>query len=234
LKQSKIKAILFDIDDTLFDRSKAQHQILELFKREYAELFTDIEEHMVNTAFLEADRISTEAFFATGSIETVRARRFEIFLAMLGIEQDHAESMLSLYLDNYAKVEAEMDGAITVLNELAGKYQLGVISNGLADSQYQKLESIGVRNLFECIVISEEVEVQKPDSRIFWKASGQLKRKPDECVYIGNSYNIDILGAMEAGMIACWFNPGGTRPVEQQKKPDYEINSMAEILQAFN
>ncbi|MCP4584246.1 MAG: HAD family hydrolase [candidate division Zixibacteria bacterium] len=232
-KLTKIKAILFDIDDTLFDRNIAQSQMLELFKREYVDIFSDIDEHMINTAFLEADRYSTEAFFATGLVDSVRIKRFEIFLAMLGIEQEHARSMLNLYLDNYAKVDAEMEGAKAVLKKLAEKYQLGVISNGLAKAQYQKLDSIGIKNIFESITISEEVGLQKPDPRIFWKAGSGLDRKPEECLYVGNSYNIDILGAIAAGMASCWFNPGGNRPVEQERKPDYEISSLRDILKTI-
>ena len=233
-KASGIKALIFDIDDTLFDRKKAQKKMLDLFRREYEEIFEGIKDEMVGMAFLEADRLSTEAFFASGSIDSVRIGRFRIFLNMLGIEEEFAEEMALKYIESYSQIKAEVHEAKTILETLAKNYNLGIVSNGLADAQNQKLESIGVKNLFDCVIISDEAGIQKPDPQIFWMANKQMDLQPGECLYTGNSYNIDILGAMSAGMKACWFNPDGKPPIEKSEKPDFEIKTLREILDILN
>jgi len=228
--KSEIKAVLFDIDDTLFDRKQAQLEILKVIKSEFKDVFTGIEDDIVAIAFWEADRLSTEAFFATGLAESIRLDRFKVFLKMLGLEDEAAKDMSSVYMNSLAETKTEVEGASLVLNHLSGQYQLGVISNGLADTQFRKLEAIGARNVFDCILISETVGIQKPESGIYWQAGSSLGRQPSECIFVGNSYNIDILGAKEAGMAACWFNPRGTRPIIEGAKPDFEIAALDKLI----
>ena len=124
-KASGIKALIFDIDDTLFDRKTAQKKMLELFRREYEEIFEGIKDDMVGMAFLEADRLSTEAFFASGSIDSVRIGRFRIFLNMLGIEEEFAEEMALKYIESYSQIKAEVHEAKTILETLAKNYNGG-------------------------------------------------------------------------------------------------------------
>jgi len=117
-----------------------------------------------------------------------------------------------------------------VIEALVGKFQLAILSNGLSDVQYRKLKTLGIEHLFEYIVLSGELGIWKPDPRIFLKAAELLAREPEECIYIGDSYDTDIPGAKEAGMKACWFNPHGLRPSQAGTKPDFEISSLDEIL----
>jgi len=228
--RAKIKAVLFNIDNTLFDRRQAQLEIFKIIRSEFEHIFDGIDNDIVAVAFWEADRLATEAFFATGSAESIRLDRFKIFLKMLGLEDEPAEQMSSVYINSLAGIKAEVKSAGLVLNHLIGKYQLGIISNGLTETQYHKLDAIGARNFFDCILISETVGVQKPDPGIYWQASATLNHRPEECLFVGNSYNIDILGAIGAGMIACWFNPRGTRPIIDSAKPDHEINALDQLI----
>jgi len=232
--KSKIKAVLFDIDDTLYDRKQAQLEIFKIIKNDFKDVFAGIDNDMVAIAFWEADRLSTEAFFATGSAESIRLDRFKIFLKMLNLDDEAAGDISAVYISSLAGMKTEVKGASLVLNHLNGKYQLGIISNGLADTQYRKLEAIGARKFFDCILISETVGIQKPDPGIYWQAGSSLGKQPSECLYVGNSYNIDILGASEAGMITCWFNPRGTRPIIESAKPDYEIKNLEKLLDLLN
>lgn len=228
--KAKIKAVLFDIDDTLFDRKQAQFEIFKIIRSQFKTVFAGIDDDIVAVAFWEADRLATEAFFETGLAESIRLDRFKIFLKMLGLDDEPAGQMSVVYINSLAGIKAEVKDAGLILNHIAGKYQLGIISNGLADTQYRKLDAINARNLFECILISETAGIQKPDPGIYWQASALLGKQPSECLFIGNSYNINILGAKEAGMAACWFNPRDTRPIIESVKPDYEIIALNQLL----
>ena len=92
------------------------------------------------------------------------------------------------------------DGARETLAALAGRgYRLGVISN--ADGRVRKLlEDAGLATHLEIILDSAEVGLEKPDPRIFLAATGQLGLAPAACAYVGDLYEIDILGAGAAGL----------------------------------
>ena len=106
---------------------------------------------------------------------------------------------------------------------------MGIISNGSPDVQYRKLKTLGIKHLFDCILLSEKVGIRKPDPKIFWKATTSLAKEPEECLYVGDSYERDVLGAKKAGMRACWFNPRGLRLPQEDVEPDFEIGALDHI-----
>ncbi len=225
-----MKAVLFDLDDTLFDRNKAQEEILHRIIHEFHEIFKGIDEKRIFNAFLESDRLSTEEFNAGDSIDVVRIERSRKFLNILGLSENFVGKITEMYIKSYPAINVPVKNAKVVIRNLAKKIQLGVISNGSLDVQHQKLETLGIKHLFRCIVLSEEVGIRKPKPGIFWKATTLLDRRPEECLYVGDSYNTDIAGAKKAGMQACWFNPKGASLSQKDVKPDFEIHTLYEIL----
>lgn len=122
-----------------------------------------------------------------------------------------------------------MKDAKRVVKTLSKKFKLGIISNGFPDVQYRKLRVLGFENLFQCIMLSGEIDILKPDPRIFLKATNLLAVQPEESLYVGDSYNVDIVGAKKAGMQTCWFNPHKIRLPQGVIKPDIEIKVLKEI-----
>ncbi len=226
---AEIRAVIFDIDDTLYDRKKAQAIVFEQFKHQYTELFDSIDIHMLTTAYYEADRLSGEYFYASGKGERHRQNRFGLFLDMLELDNEYVGEMAKFYIEQYSKVNTPMAGAVEVVKALRDKYKLGVITNGLSETQRNKLDAIGLTSLFDSIVISDESEYKKPEPNIFWESAGKLACKSEQCIYIGNSYNGDIIGAAGAGMKSCWYNPSKNRPMHMPVMPDHEISKLAEL-----
>jgi putative hydrolase of the HAD superfamily len=107
---------------------------------------------------------------------------------------------------------------------------LGIVTNGSLEVQYAKIDTLHIRHYFDCIVISEEVGFRKPDPMIFVKAAEMLSMEPKECIYIGDLYNTDAVGAKKAGMKSCWFNPHGHQAPDGDVGPDYEIRNLLELL----
>jgi len=227
---TNLKAILFDIDDTLFDRNGAQREVVHLMVQEFRDIFTGIGEETIAQAFLESDRISTQEFNAGSSVDETRTLRGRVFLKLLGLSENLAEKIMEMYVKSYPIVNAPVRGAKSVTSQLAKKFRLGIVSNGSPDTQYQKLEILDIKHLFGCILLSEEIGIRKPDPRIFWKAAALLDKKPGECLYIGDSYDSDIVGAKRAEMQACWFNPDGLRPTRVDVRPDFEIGALDEMF----
>ena len=227
-----LKALLFDLDDTLFDRQGAQLMVLDVIVRQFCDVFDGIGLEVVTEAFLESDRLTILEFYGDiPTAENIRVRRGQVFLDLLGLDQAYADAIAELYVEVYPRMNAPVDGAVATVEALSSKYQLGIVSNGLPDVQYCKLETLGLRQWFDCIVLSEELGIRKPDPRIFWHAIGLLGRKPEACLYVGDSYTADVVGGQKAGMQVCWFNPAGLRPAQVDVESGYEIRALAEVLE---
>ncbi|NOZ82572.1 MAG: TIGR02253 family HAD-type hydrolase [Euryarchaeota archaeon] len=91
-------------------------------------------------------------------------------------------------------------GVIPTLLELKAKYRLGVISNGIAVKQWEKLINLGVHHFFECVITSEEVGCEKPEAEIFHTAMQALGVEPEESVMVGDCPRTDAEGARRVGM----------------------------------
>jgi putative hydrolase of the HAD superfamily len=225
-----IKAVLFDVDDTLFDRNLAQRKILDIIINRLPEIFKGYGKKRIFEAFIESDRISTEEFDAGAPFEGIRDYRNRIFLRLLDIPEKHAGKITEIYIKDSPTVKAPVSGAISTVKNISKKYKVGVVSNGAPDVQYRKLDTIDLRDVFSCIVLSEEIgSIRKPDPRIFQLALSSLNVQPAECLYVGNSFDNDVVGAKGAGMQVCWLNRKRLIPQNESVKADYIISQMREL-----
>ena len=226
---SKIRAVLFDVDDTLFDRKIAQSLVIDTIVERLPEVFHSLDMERIRDAFEESDLITTRDFYSGAPSEGLRDKRSCLFLRTLGINEDYAGTITDIYVREYPTVNTPMAGAVTIVGELSRKYITGVVSNGFPDVQYTKLLTIGVKQNFSCIVLSEEIGIRKPEPGIFLHAASMLKLQPRECLYVGDSYANDVTGAIKAGMAVCWFNREQVKPADGDIKPDFEISDLTEI-----
>ena len=103
-------------------------------------------------------------------------------------------------------------GAKTLLDTLAAKgYKIGVLSNGFKEVQYDKLRSAGVLEMIDCMVLSDEIDVNKPDKRLFDYALQKAGTTAAESILIGDNPDTDIKGAINAGWKAIFFNRNGIK-----------------------
>lgn len=229
--EKNIKAVLFDVDDTLFDRNVAQSAVLELIVKQIPQLFDVFEMERIVEAFAESDRLVIEDFEAGAPSDGLRGVRSRQFLRLLDIQEDYADTITEIYVREYPTVNAPVSGAIPLVKEISRRFQVGVVSNGMPDVQYRKLETIGLRDVFSCIILSEEVGIRKPDPRIFYHAAYLLHMQPLECLYVGDSYTNDIVGSKAAGMLACWLNREPTTPEKEDVQADFVISNLEELAE---
>jgi len=139
----------------------------------------------------------------------VRFRRFEQFTAELGLDADPA-AMAEAFVWGLGAHGDLYDGALELLDMVAPRARLGMVTNGLSDVQRARIDRLGIERYFDSIVISSEVGVTKPRPQIFDIAFEQLGNPPlDEAVMIGDSLTSDIRGGSDYGIATCWFNPNG-------------------------
>ena len=169
-----LEAVFFDLDDTLFDRRSAQMETLRTIIRGFPNIFKGIEKQTITGAFLQSDHTALQEYNAGGSVDVARSMRSKAFLRILGLNEDYAQEITTMYVSSYPAANTPVAGAKLATTELAKRFQLGVISNGSPDVQYRKLETLGIKDLFSCIVLSEEIGIRKPDAGIFQKAIALL------------------------------------------------------------
>lgn len=122
------------------------------------------------------------------------------------------------------------------LSQLKSKgFRLGLISNASNSPDLNRLiDSHDLRKYFECIVISAEESIRKPDRRIFKIAFDRMRINPQNAIMVGDTLNADIYGAQQAGMRAIWISRRAQRPdninVNEWILPDWTINDLASLL----
>ena len=103
------------------------------------------------------------------------------------------------------------DGARELLSDLrAAGYGLGLLTNGLSDGQWEKIRSLRIEPHFDVIVVAGDVDVYKPDPRAFAVLLDRLGAHAPNALFVGDSYEMDILGAHAAGLATAWVRPEGT------------------------
>ena len=122
-----------------------------------------------------------------------------------------------------------LDGARDVLTELAGRYQLAMVTNGVPDIQWRKIEMLDLKRYFQTILISGELGFGKPDLKIFEMALEELRTPPTQAVMVGNSRGRDVQGARNAGIRAILLLSSDPETVDTSIVADAEISSLREL-----
>ncbi len=226
-----IRGVIFDLDDTLFDRDRAIIQTLNRMAGKFDGLFRGIEPTMLVKVFIESDQKAMEEFKAGATVKESRLKRNQLFLRTLGRDERYAAEINDFYVKTLPAMRTFLPGARATINKLVGLVKVGIITNGSPDVQYRKLESLGIKHLLSCIVISEEIGIRKPDARIFLRAAAHLDEEQGGLLYVGDSYENDVVGAKNAGCRAAWFNPHGNARPQHGTKPDYEIKRLRQVLE---
>jgi putative hydrolase of the HAD superfamily len=251
-----LKAILFDLDDTLMpDESAADASLVAVslladawydtpsgdFKDTARRIAREVWRGHPLVAGGFDDISSWEALSSTfegdgGAMAVIHnwvpEFRYEVWSRVLA-EGGIADPLLTEQLAAAYPLErksryAPFPDVLPVLEELKREYRLGCVTNGPCDLQCEKLARSGLEKFFAVRIISRVVGVAKPDPRIFGIALERLGIAPEEAIYIGDTPKHDVVGAHAAGMKAVWLNRD-KRPAVDGIVPDAEIATLPEL-----
>jgi putative hydrolase of the HAD superfamily len=116
-----------------------------------------------------------------------------------------------------------------VLEDLSRDHRLALVTNGAPDVQREKLDRAALAHYFAAIVISAELDVGKPDRRIFAVALDAMGVLADGAVMIGDSLPRDIGGARDAGLRSIWVDRGGVQSRPDDPLPDARVAALSQI-----
>jgi 2-haloacid dehalogenase len=220
-----IKFVFLDLDDTILDFHKAERvaivKTLAAFGAEPTEAVLQRyhEINILHWQMLERGELTREQ---------VQTGRFAALFRELGLQVD-AHACAMEYMRNLSVGHYFLPGALETVQQLQGKYRLFLASNGTASVQHSRLASAQLKPYFEDVFISEEIGHNKPAPEFF---HGCFERIPDfdpkQAIMVGDGLTSDMLGANNAGLLACWVNLAHN-PRKAEIRIDYEIESIVQL-----
>ena len=239
------KAVFIDWDDTIGDFVGAAKLALQdmyekynlseyfasfeefflLYKPHNIELWDKYGKDLVTKEYLSFDRFFFPLMHGSKAIPN---SKFQI-PNLAALAEQLSEDFLNMTTARFSLLE----GAEELVRYLAKKYPLTVVTNGFVEVQYEKFDKSGLRDCFAHIVLSEEVGCQKPNPRIFEEALRMNGLQAEDVVMIGDSWNSDIQGAINAGIDQIWIRKNKEQGTKSQDTTEqtatYIVQSLSEV-----
>jgi putative hydrolase of the HAD superfamily len=190
-----VKSILFDLDDTLLDRNTSIQQFISAQYDRLAPSFEHISKQDYVSRFIELD--------CHGRVW--KDQVYQMLVAEFSIKLVSWQALLEDYEIQFQYYCVPFPFLVETLSQLKQQgYLLGIVTNGLGHVQNRSIDSLGIRDYFDTILISEIEQVRKPELEIFHRAVQRLGVTAEESVFVGDHPQADIEGAIRSGMKTIW------------------------------
>ena len=218
----RYRRILLDIDDTIFDFQQGnRNAVNELMAELGLSSPTVFDEYQaINHACWQA--------LERGEMtqEILHVERFRRFLASKN-RSDNPKAVADHFAELLGMQAIPFPYAESVVKELCAQRSVILLTNGITVIQKSRMDRTPIRDWIDGIIISQEVGVAKPDPRIFGIACGEMDKS--EVLMIGDGIQSDVLGANNAGIDVCWYNPKG-KALPEGVHAEYEIRDIRDCL----
>jgi putative hydrolase of the HAD superfamily len=230
----KYRHLFFDLDHTLWDFESNSRLTLEELYEQY-ELkqkgihdFNEFHRHYINYN----ERLWEKYRNGLLKVEELRWKRMWLTLLEFKIaDEDLSREMGIVFLDRLPTRNILFPYTREILDYLANKnYHLHLITNGFERTQHSKLRNARLENYFETVITSETSNSLKPNKEIFDFAMMKTRARKEESIMLGDSIEVDIVGAMNAGIDQVYVNHTGINP---PIKPTYTVYSLKELENIF-
>lgn len=227
-----IKAVIFDLDDTLYDYKALERAAFECVGELVRERL-GVSEEQCEEAFMRARQV-TKAKLGETATSHSRMLYFQKTLEYLDIRPlylalEMYETYWGFFLDNMILYP----GVRELLEALHEKYiRVGVCTDLLAHIQHRKLRRLGMMDDVDCLVTSEEAGVEKPAPGIFHLCLEKLRLPAEEVCFVGDNLERDVKGAMAAGLQAVWFHPESEGDLRERMMRD-DIDVVANYKELY-
>ena len=207
-----VEFVYFDLDDTLLDHQHAERKALADVRDRYLTIFGTLSVDELQEQY-HAINAPLWRRYADGEVDkdTVQRQRFEQLLEAVGASQANPALVGRYYMQRYGAHWQFIPGAQEAYEAVAEQVPVGVMTNGFAEVQAQKLDEFPtLRERADAIVVCENAGALKPDPTAFAHATDEASVEPEEVLYVGDSYRSDVEGAQRAGWRVAWFARNGT------------------------
>ena len=212
-----IRAVLFDLDGTLFDRDTSVRTLIARQYDHFADALRHVPKQTFITRFMDLD--------ARGYVR--KDVVYQHLIAEYHVQDCVLEDLYDHFYATYHDCCRPFPGLHELLTQLRARdLKLGIITNGGHNFQMRTIEALGIGCFFGAILTSDQEQLKKPDARLFHRAVQRLDIPASEAVFVGDHPIVDIAGARAAGLKAIW-----RRDLHWEPAPDADgvIDHLAEL-----
>lgn len=227
-----LRAIFFDLDDTLVDDTISTEHCAELVAQELA-ADRGIAPAELAKAYLDAAIAFWEGLGPGAGRPPeggIRRAMWSRALQHFGVEDAELAAALARRYDIIRAERVEyFPDAVPVLARLHNRYRLAIITNGFTETHKARVAPLELGRFFDHVVMAGDLGFVKPDPAVFHHAMRLLGVTAQESVMVGDRFNRDVEGAHAAGMRAIWVNPHGEPAPAGARPAEAIIASMREL-----
>ncbi len=205
-----LRAIFFDMDDTLLDTSGGVNEAWLLTAEAFAPglgIEAELLNKLIRAQMMEFWKDEAAVEHWRTRLHEARVHNVEHALMAQGLDASRAQAIADHYWDAQSSRFKLFDDSVATLDRLRGAgYRVGLITNGPAEMQRWKIGRFDLERHFDVIVIEGEFGHGKPHPNVFRHAMATVGAQAPESMHIGDNLYADIGGAKSAGMHAAWIH----------------------------
>ena len=221
----KIRAICFDLDNTLWDVwpviMRAEQAMYDFLAARYPRTVADVTIEALREA---RSQVVAEHPQMAHDFTFLRKQALRNLAAKHGYPDELVDEAFQVFIDARNDV-ALYEEVLPALNTLRSRYRLFTASNGNAD-----LEKIGIAHLFERTIAARQVGALKPDPIVFQKVIDGTDLELDEVLYVGDDPIMDVVGSRDAGMHPVWINRERAVWPSELEPAEFAITTLDELV----
>ncbi len=216
-----IKAVVFDLDHTLFDRYATLRAIVKPL-RKILPIDPSLPDSEVGDIMINADK--TQVYYGWDKVRE-HIVKTELFTEKID-GHDYSNAVFKCFED----VAVPFPFTLPMLKELKAEgYILGLITNGLPGLQEKKLEMLGLSNIFDRVLVTGQYNCPKPSTKPFEMMAEWLKLDPHKMMYVGDHPLNDVDASRKAGYTPVYVNTVGSWPRPDIPQCELQVETVAEI-----
>ena len=225
---SRIQAISFDLDDTLWDCAPAirnAEKTLYEWHKEKTPAITKV--HSPESLLEYRKQVRLEYPELTRCVTAIRMQGLKKLLVEFGYPEGWADEAFAVFYKARSEVVL-YEGVTEMLDRLNQTFRLAAITNGNAD-----LQSIGIEKHFERIYAANLTLLEKPAPDMFIQCLADMNISADALLHIGDNPVTDVHGAAAVGVQTLWFNPYNQAWPEHLEPANYEVQAIPDVVALF-
>lgn len=229
----RYEAIFFDLDHTLWDFEKNSYKTLvELADKYNLHAIAGFEIESFYTNFKHSNR-HLWALYDQNLITQHQLRQQRVEYTFKGLDVDinkYYEAFTTEYIQLCSTKGELIDHAVELLEHVFDRYKLLILTNGFEKVQYTKMITSNIFHYFDHVITTEDMDAKKPEPVFFEYALNKAGVKAENAIMVGDTLPTDILGALNAGIDAVYYNPD---KIPHQHAITHEVHSLKELLKLF-
>ena len=214
------KVILFDLDDTLFNRD-------DYINKSYEYICAELNFPQIVATYMKRE------YKNNGETNIFQKTKDEFSL-----DNKIVEKMIDLYRESKIDIRLHKDAEDFLKNNL--KYRLALLTNGGEKTQINKIRLLNIQNYFEEIIITGSIFEKKdwkPSNAPFKYIVNKMNVKENECLYVGDRVETDVIGAFNANITPILVNRNSSKKIQEKFVNDrkyFEINSLDQLYSVID